>query len=212
MKTPYDEADKELKTVLKKIKNEFNRHRLRIMTFDELNAVSIKKETEKLYKRLKSINQSYYLKIAKNAYEVACEELGVIPENNIDSKWLLVFLSDINEITHYNYNNEIKRKRDRFYENVLVAAYNGVINQNEVIRAYKTAINYWNRQTEQYEINVIDEARIKAFTDKGIQKVKWNTQQDGKVCKNCKELDGQIFPISNIPTSHYNCRCYLSPC
>lgn len=54
-----------------------------------------------------------------------------------------------------------------------------------------------------------------AWEDTGfINKVKWNTSQDDKVCPICAPLDGTMIGIADIdalPPAHPNCRCWISP-
>ena len=51
------------------------------------------------------------------------------------------------------------------------------------------------------------------FTAAGVTKVKWCTCHDGRVRETHKALDGQVFPINNLPpeVDDYNCRCGLIP-
>ncbi len=59
---------------------------------------------------------------------------------------------------------------------------------------------------------MVDTARIDTFKKNGIRRVKWQTQEDEKVCEECNERDGKIYPIDNIPTKpHYRCRCWVEP-
>lgn len=207
MKTPYDDADRELVKIFQKIKSEFNKHRLRIQTFDEINILSVKKETNKLFLKLKSVNKNYYLKIAQRAYSEVCDIYGYDDKDVISSEWLALYLSEVDKVTGYSYSNELKRKKERFFEGLTAILYK----QEELLLFYKKSVNFWKRQTEQFEINVINRARTQAFTDNGIEKVVWNTNVDGKECKTCYDRNGQIFSINNIPSTHYYCRCYLTP-
>ena len=66
--------------------------------------------------------------------------------------------------------------------------------------------------TYQYADDVTDSARIKAFTDAGVEQVQWHTAGDEKVCQVCRERNGEIYPIDNIPDKpHRKCRCWLAP-
>lgn len=207
MKTPYDNADKELVKIFQKIKSEFNKHRLRMQTFDEINILSAKKETNKLFSKLKNINKNFYLEFAQKAYSEACDAYGYGNKEVINAEWLALYLSEVNEVTGYSYSNELKRKKERFFEGLTASLYK----QEELMPFYKKSVNFWKRQTEQFEINVINRARTQAFTDNGIEKVVWNTNIDGKECETCHKRNGQIFSINNIPSTHYYCRCFLTP-
>ena len=59
---------------------------------------------------------------------------------------------------------------------------------------------------------MVDKTRIETFKKNGIKYVMWQTQGDIKVCDECKERNGTIYPLSEYPgKAHYNCRCWLVP-
>lgn len=210
-KSPYEKADKKLVPILARIKREFNRHRLRNFTgHDELNILRIKKDTVNLYRRLDRLNRKFLLEIAREVYNDIFEELGKKPDRLFDMAWLNEILETTNEVTDYIYTNEVKRKRDRFFESLLVLTY-AEYSDVDVLTLYKRARDLWSRQTEQYEINVVDYASRDAYHDLGYRSLQWNTQRDRKVCAECEERDGVVYPIDRIPDSHYLCRCYLTP-
>lgn len=210
-KSPYEKADKKLVPILARIKREFNRHRLRNFTgHDELNILRIKKDTVNLYRRLDRLNRKFLLEIAQEVYNDIFEELGKQPDRLFDMAWLNEILETTNEVTDYIYTNEVKRKRDRFFESLLVLTY-GDYSDVDVLTLYKRARDLWSKQTEQYEINVVDYASRDAYRDLGYRSLRWNTQRDRKVCAECEERDGVVYPIGGIPDSHYLCRCYLTP-
>ena len=208
--TPFDYGDEQLRKILQTVKKEFNKQRLKsFMQFDEVNVIKLKKSVKSLYNKLDNLNRTMYLLIAIKAYATACAEIGGVAKKQPDEKWLLAILNSSDPVTEYVYSNEVGRKSDRFFEAliVLLAAKH---TKAEIEREYKKAIKYWSRQTEQYEINVVSNARRQAFEDNGVEHVKWNTQRDGNVCGSCNERDGQIYAIDEVPESHYNCRCYLT--
>jgi hypothetical protein len=210
-KSPYEKADKKLVPILARIKREFNRHRLRNFTgHDELNILRIKKDTVNLYRRLDRLNRKFLLEIAREVYNDIFEELGKKPDRLFDMAWLNEILETTNEVTDYIYTNEVKRKRDRFFESLLVLTY-AEYSDVDVLTLYKRARDLWSRQTEQYEINVVDYASRDAYRDLGYRSLRWNTQRDRKVCAECEERDGVVYPIDDRPDSHYLCRCYLTP-
>ena len=71
-------------------------------------------------------------------------------------------------------------------------------------------MSLWSQQTAQYADIVTDAAVIQAFVDAGISKVRWITQEDEKVCKTCRERNGKVYPITELPEKpHWRCRCYF---
>lgn len=211
MMNPYESADRQLQKILKWQKSQFNRHRLRnFLSFDEVNVLRLKRQSQALYKRLDKRNREFLLQIAVEAYETACEEISAALMDPPNEAWLLAILEVSDPVTEYIYTEEVPRKRARFYETLLaLIAMRRTTTETE--KTYKRARDLWGRQTEQYEINVVDMARRKAFEDNGISQFMWNTQEDEKVCSVCRPRDGVIYAAGNIPTRHYLCRCWLTP-
>lgn len=118
-----------------------------------------------------------------------------------------VILAKPNELTHYAYDAEVPRKRDRAAE--AVNAVNGVGNkQNEMDKH----LTYWSRMTAWYSDITSDAANTQAIDDAGVEFVQWHTQKDEKVCSICRKRDGQIYAIDKIPQKpHLGCRCYWTP-
>lgn len=54
---------------------------------------------------------------------------------------------------------------------------------------------------------------LATFQNAGVTKVKWITTHDVRVRKSHEKLDGQIFPVDQLPpeVDDYNCRCGLVP-
>ena len=76
-------------------------------------------------------------------------------------------------------------------------------------REIDKALRLWTRQVGQYADNAVDQARVQAFRDAGIERVWWVTQHDDRVCETCDERDGQIYSIDDLPPKHWNCRCRI---
>lgn len=184
--------DKKIERLKTKITKLFQRFQA-TMKFDELNLI---KSTKKLYQELEELNEETYLEIANEVYK------EVNPEGKgLSKKWLLLLLASYNPTMKYIYTHEVERKCARLYEALLSTK-----RKKELI----TAFNVWFRQTTWFGIDVTDQAVIQAFTDKGVKKLKWNTQNDEKVCEVCRSRNGKIYPIDKIPAKHPNCRCYWS--
>ena len=114
-------------------------------------------------------------------------------------------LSEPNEVTHYTYDTEVYRKRDRAKE--AINSVNGkVLKQIEMDKH----LRYWNRQTVWYTDLASDDATVTALKDAGVKHVEWVAQKDEKVCGVCRGRNGEIYPIDKLPVKpHPNCRCYF---
>ena len=77
-------------------------------------------------------------------------------------------------------------------------------------KEFRRGLLYWGRFTANYSDIVADEAVIKAFKDSGVKRVRWITEGDNKVCDECHDRHGEIYPIDDIPPKpHVGCRCKL---
>lgn len=209
----YRQADKLLEQLKKLIRREFNR--LGIFGFDELNAPRVTRETIALFDRLMRENQKRFLDAAKKAYDKAVA-LAIAAGyegsevNKVDEAWLLGFLGSYNFVSGYLYESEAERKRLRLAEQMMTAKeYQSRTQYNDSIRR---AANLWWTQTAHYMLDAVDMAVLLAYTAMGVKEVKWNTNIDGRECKICRERNGKIYPIKEVPPkAHRNCRCYLTP-
>lgn len=110
-------------------------------------------------------------------------------------------------VTKYQYRNETERKRERLADGILSAKH-----RQDVRDVYNTGAKVWFNQARQYIDMSVDTAREAAFEDAGVTDVKWVAQKDGKVCKECRERDGMIYRIGQVPDKpHPRCRCYIVP-
>ena len=154
---------------------------------------------KELYKELDNDNRDVFLQLAQEQYK-AVEPHG---KNPPDKEWLAALLLAYNATMLYVYDSEVLRKRDRLAE-----AINSTTAKATEIRK---GLTYWSRMTQWFSVDVSDEATLKSFSDSGVKKVKWNTNLDGKECKICRERDGKIYPINNVPPKpHPNCRCWFT--
>ena len=209
----YRLADKLLEQLKKLIRREFNR--LGIFGFDELNAPRVTSETEALFDRLMSENKKQYLKAAKKAYSDAValavaagyEDPG---REGINEMWLIGLLGAYNFVSGYLYESEAERKRLRLAEQMMTAKeYQNRTLYNDSIRR---SANLWWTQAAHYMLEAVDQATLDGYKDSGVEKVKWNTNIDGRECKTCRERNGKVYPIGSVPPkAHRNCRCYITP-
>lgn len=177
------------------------KRKLRHLPFDELNVLGT---IRVLYDNLAADNRKIYFDLAKKSY-LQAEPHG---DDEPSAEWLLALLLAYEPVTKYVYQHEVDRKRARLAE-ALVSVGRAQRKQNEELRR---GLSLWSQQTAQYADIVTDAAMIKAFTDAGITKLRWVTQEDEKVCKTCRERDGNVYPVTELlEKPHWRCRCYWEP-
>ena len=209
----YRLADKLLEQLKKLIRREFNR--LGIFGFDELNAPRVTRETVSLFDRMKSENKKRFLEVAKKAYHDAIA-LAVAAgyadpgEGKINDAWVIGFLGAYNFVSGYLYESEAERKRLRLAEQMMTAR--EYLNRQMYNDSLRRSANLWWTQTSHYMLDAVDAATLDGYKDCGVEKVKWNTNIDGRECSVCRERNGKVYPIGKVPPkAHRNCRCYLTP-
>lgn len=182
--------------------------KLRLMKFDELNAVnsvvSVYKQTDRLAKKA-------YLDVATYAYLFALKEAKKAGFNvkkleekpPIAEDWILDMLEESDFVTLYEYAPELRRKRQRLIEALAITP--------KPMQEIDKALKYVERQIAHYADKATAEAALKAFKDVGVKKVEWVTEHDNRVCAECAPLDGKVFDIDKVPPipQHYHCRCQL---
>ena len=220
MRNWYAVGDRKLKALIVAITRIFKKSRL-TLNFDQINQPvrTIQAESKRVYKLLEEKNRDAFLDLGLLVYmEAYAEAQPNIPKSEnlqkakkaISGKWLDGIQSEYNPVTKYVYVTEAERKRARFFESLVADAESK--QRREMENDYRAAENAWIRQTRQAMIDIEDRAAIAAYKDAGVRKVRWISQHDDKVCKECGRLDGLIFPIDAIPDKpHYNCRCTIEP-
>ncbi len=166
-------------------------------------------------KRLLADNKQAYIEIAAGASEEAAEDIkeatGVIVKPiATDGKYVDGILNEYNAVTGYLYYPEADRKRARLAEALIAAVIAGL--RADYHKELQKFANLWHTQTLQYGETVVDKTRLDTFKKNGIRRVRWVTQGDEKVCKECKERNGKIYDVDNVPEKpHYRCRCWIMP-
>lgn len=208
---PYrlsDKARKQLNkaalTAEKKVKQ-----RLLIDGFDELNVL---RWTDKLYETLNKQNRKKFRELFIARYlEVlilllAKEMTEDDIEDDLVEMHLARLLNEPSDVTHYIYSTEVLRKRDRTKEAIL----------SEPTRTQKQLmldkhLLYWGQQTAWYLDFVSQDAEIAAMKTAGVKRVQRHEMNDGKVCAVCRDADGEIYDVDNIPElPHPACRRYFT--
>jgi len=202
----YSVADKAIKVMNRKNLRAFNG--LKLAKWDEANIV---REVSTVYDSSARDAQRRYLEVAIDAYVTAMLSAGQNGKkarrkamDDITDDWVLAMLEEADSVTLYAFLPEKDRKKARLIETLSAAQ-----NRNEEI---DKALRFWTIQVGQYAINSVDRARLEAFYDAGVKRVMWVTERDEKVCEECRERDGKVYEIEDVPNKpHLNCRCTLLP-
>lgn len=166
-----------------------------LIPFDELTVI---REVRQLYSGLDAENRKAFLELARTVYRRTKPHGNAEP----DSSWLYALLDEYSPITKYRYTTEVDRKRDYTTEAVIASADKG--------KEFKRGLLYWGKLVSAYGDIVTDAATIKAFKDSGVEKVRWVSEHDNRVCDTCEDRDGKVYPIDKVPAkSHIGCRCHL---
>jgi len=180
------------------------KHKLTVLGFDELNVLQ---EIDSLYAWLDRNNRKKYLELFIARYkEMHGKRKGDAIEE-LAEMHLAGLLDEPNPVTQYTYATEVLRKRDRAKESIL-AVPTKAQKQLEIDKA----LRIFMQQTRFYTDLTSDDATLTALKDNGVKRVRWNTQDDGRVCGDCNDKDGNIYPIDQVPDKpHPNCRCFITP-
>lgn len=173
-----------------------------------MNVLQTKKHIRKLYdKAFKAIKKEFLNVLSPLTQEIYDEliALGYDGEaRDINEHWLDMFFLSYNATTGYVFKNEFERKKSRLFESLIA---NQMLKEQNYKRAERLLVN----QIKQYGIELEDAVLLDIYADFGVEKVEWVAEHDYRTCEECKELDGQVFSLDEIPDKHINCRCYLIP-
>lgn len=202
----YSYADKAIKDMNRRNLRAFGK--LKQLKFDELNVLSAVNET---YDDSVRLAKKRYFQIAYEAYIAALVLAKVekakaddMAEDSITEDWVLDMLEEYDPVTLYQFLPEAERKKQRTVEALIAAHDKG--------ESVDKALKLWTLQVDHYADKSVDEATIDGYKDAGVDKVKWVTAKDDRVCKTCRERNGKIYPIDKLPDKpHYRCRCYFVP-
>lgn len=210
----YQQTDKFLKALKKKIRSEFNH--LSVLAFDELNVVTIGNELKAMYKRLLEFNRKGYEQIVDEAHLYAIsllsdEEKEKEAKEEYDREDFIDYVLDTyNPVTGYLYEKEAERKRLRQSEEMATARV--FLDRPRYRKTIQRSANLWFTQSMQYAIDIEDHTVLETIRKAGVKKVQWISEDDTKTCKLCKKLDGTVYDIDKVPPKvHYNCRCKVIP-
>lgn len=174
-----------------------------------MNVIQTKRHIDKLYKSVFKTIKAEFTAILNPIYEDIYDEaldMGFDGDiRDLDEAWIEEFFDEYNPVTKYVFSNEIDRKKSRLFESLVASTF-------EITQSYRTAEKLLIRQIKQYAIELEDAIARVVYEDTGVTMLQWVAEDDHKTCETCKELDGQIFKLKDVPPKqHYNCRCYTIP-
>lgn len=192
--------------------------KLKLVKFDEVHIIQA---VTKVYREAVRKARKRYREMALEAYLIALLMCGIsggraarMAADAITDDFIDGILSDTDFVTMYRFNTETDRKAQRLIEALsAISEAEHPIREPSVTREMEIdrALKAWAKQLGQYAINITDHAVAQALDDAGVDRVKWVTQKDQRVCQYCHELDGRVFSLDEVPRKHWNCRCYLVP-
>ncbi len=195
----HEYIEKSIGSLKKKTQSTFNNSRLSLLKFDEISLLQVKKESNSLYKKLKRQSEAFFLALI--------HKLATDMNFNENEYSLEHFLTSFSPVLLYTFETETERKQAKHFE--MIASI-GDLKSPRVLEEQKKEIRYWMMQLEETAVDIEREIFLKEARKRGVKKVKWLTKHDGKVCKDCADLNGKIFEIENIPRRpHIGCRCWL---
>lgn len=202
----YESCDKAIRSMNRANVEAFGR--LKMARWDEINLI---RTVTSVYFSGAERARKKYRKVGYDAYILGClicrideNDAKKMAEKAITLEWIDEILERTDFVTLYRFDTEMERKAYRLAEALEAST--------ERNREIDKALRYWSQQLGQYAINVTDEAILQAYKDNGVEMVEWLSMKDARVCSECYALNGQIFPVDEVPPKpHWGCRCRLRP-
>lgn len=199
----YEACDKAIKVINRDLVELFGQ--LKLANWDKVNVI---RTVEEVYRKSVKLARRKYYEVGYEAYLLALYGIGFdaktanrMADKAITPEWVDEQLNQTDYVTLYRFYSETERKAYKLAETLEVSP-----NKN---REIDKALRYWSQQLGQYAINITDYATIQAFTDAGVEMVQWMSEHDNRTCNECYALDGQLFPVNEIPRKpHWGCRCF----
>lgn len=196
----YEYTDKAIEKINRTIQHEFAALRRTVLAFDEIFVLqdAVNACYGAIYREVRNL----YLDVANHAY-FACTGR----EDAFTYFWVEQFLLGYDPVTKYVFTHEFDRKRARTFEAVVSTKKKG-----DITKELKQAMYNLSVQTKQYADEITDTATLQGYKDSGIERVRWITEQDGRVCLDCRKRHNKTYPIDSVPDKpHVRCRCWLIP-
>ncbi len=202
----FEAADRAVRDMNKRNLRAFDG--LKTLKFDELNVM---RSVTKVYDDAVRIAKRRYRQLAMDAYIASLILAGISPEeaeeraeDSITEDWVLDMLEDYDAVTHYRFDTEVDRKTQRLAE--------AILSQNDKVAEVDKALRLFSQQLAQYADNSVIRATLDGYRDAGVKKVRWETEDDERVCRTCGKRNGKVYAIDRVPPApHWRCRCQLWP-
>lgn len=189
----YEYTDKMITYIDRQLIERYSRLKS-LASFDELNVLS---EVNTLYRELYGIVKKSFLVLANQVYSNATQRKSY---RDLDEEWIDYLLTGYDPVSKYVFAHEVDRKCARLIEAVIASD-----NRAQEIDSALRAMSFMCRI---YADRVTDEAIMQAYSDDGVELVKWVAEKDASTCSVCKKRDGKIYVIDAVPSDpHPNCRC-----
>lgn len=196
----YEFTDKAIEQINRTIQREFSKLRRTVLSFDEIWVVQ--DAVNACYRAIEREVKNLYLDVANAAYKDATGR-----EDAISYLWVEQFLFDYDPVTKYVFAHEFDRKRARTFEAIVSTQ-----RKSDIPKELKQSMQSLSVQTKQYADEITDTATLQGYKDSGVDRVRWITEQDGRVCIDCRKRHGKTYSIDNVPVKpHIRCRCWLVP-
>ena len=224
----YKNADKELKSILKKqmeIKGRIMGDISNILLIYSINNDVMnmtKAEQDKEIQKLGGIIKTYAQSGARTQIKLISELLGDTVQKQCDFLEYNIDQKDVQDLVKKHYKG--KHFSERIWENeqqtatqinkTIVDFVKGKVSVNEIKEIIDDKFNngaYNTKRLVETEVARIQYQSFDKFADfVGVKKVRYNAELDSKTCECCSKYDGKVFDYKNkyeLPM-HPLCRCY----
>lgn len=96
-----------------------------------------------------------------------------------------------------------------------VAAGKSIDDMAKALEPETVATNFYSRKrlvrTEVVKYYV--KTTVDRYKEMGVKQVTYHSNMDDRTCEQCREKDNKVYSINSkqLPPSHPNCRCYITP-
>ena len=131
----YECIDGSISKLKRRTQIAFNNSRLELLKSDELNLLQVKKETNRLYKKLREESEKFLKELL--------DDLSDRLHFNKDEFPLEYFLEAISPVLLYSFNTETERKKSRHFESIVAIS---DMSDPKALEEQKKETRYWNTQ------------------------------------------------------------------